>query len=129
MKRISICAATVAAFLWSPTAFAGEKIKLPSGPAKATPQVSTAIQDGRTPVTNVDWARRAYRNGYYGGYSPYYAYRPYYGVYTPSYARYYTRPYYGYSYYAPSWYYGGWAPGVTFGVGPYAYGQFGGLYW
>jgi len=129
MKRTMICAAIVATALWCSTAVAGEKIKLPSGPAKARPQVTTAIQHGKTPTTNVDWARRALRNGWYGGYAPYYSYRPYYDVYTPYYGGYYTRPYYGYSYSSPGWSYGGWGPGVGVRVGPLAYGQFGGWYW
>jgi hypothetical protein len=71
MKRMTLCAAVVAAALWGSTAFAGEKIRLPSGPAKATPQVTTAIDRGQVPVTNVNWARRAWRNGWYG--APYYS--------------------------------------------------------
>lgn len=130
MKRTVIWAAIAATALCTPSLFAGEKTKLPSGPAKATPQVTTAIQHGSTPITNVDWARRASRNGWYGGYSPYYSsYRPYYGAYTPYYGGYYTAPYDGYSYYSPGGYYGGWGPGVAVGVGPLAYGRVGGWYW
>ncbi|HWB10366.1 MAG TPA: hypothetical protein VG826_14135 [Pirellulales bacterium] len=129
MRRMTICAAVIAAALWSPTAFAGEKIQLPNGPSKASPQVTTAVERGEVPVTNVDWARRAWRNGWYGGYSPYYSYRPYFGTYAPYYGGYYTRPYYGYSYYSPGWSYGGWGPGVSVGVGPMAYGRIGGWYW
>jgi len=127
-------AAIAATALCSPPVFAGEKIKLPGGAAKAAPQVTTAIQRGKAPVTNVQLGpRRAWRNGWYGGYAPYYSsYRPYYGTYTPYYGGYYTTPYYGYSYYSPSWYYGGyggWGPGVSVGVGPMAYGRVGGWYW
>jgi len=132
MKRTMIWAAIVATTLCSPSVFAGEKIKLPGGPAKATPQVTTAIHRGDATVTNVDWARRASRNGWYGGYSPYYSYRPYFDSYAPYYGGYYTAPYYGYSYYSPSWYYGGyggWGPGASVGVGPLAYGRVGGWYW
>ena len=125
--------AIVVTALCSPSVFAGEKIKLPSGPTKATPQVTTAIQHGSAPLTSVQWgARRAWRNGGYGGYgySPYYSsYRPYYGGYTPYYGGYYTTPYYGYSYYSPGYSYGGWGPGVSVGVGPMAYGRVGGWYW
>ena len=131
MRRMMLLAA-VTSMLMSSTLFAGEKIKLPNGPAKAKPQVTTAVQRTATPVTNVNWARRAWRNGYYGGYGGYYApysyYRPYYSGYAPYYGGYYTRPYYGYSYYSPGWY-GGWGPGVSVGVGPLAYGRLGGWYW
>lgn len=131
MKRTTIWTAILATALSAPSVFAGEKTKLPSGPAKAAPQVTTAIQRGDTPVTNVQlWARRAWRNGGYGGYSPYYySYRPYYSGYAPYYGGYYTRPYYGYSYYSPGYSYGGWGPGVSYGVAPLAYGRVGGWYW
>jgi len=134
MRRFTVLAALVAAMMWGTTTFAGEKIKLPTGPANATPQVTTAIQHGPSPITNVDWARRAYRNGWgYGGYyAPYYSYRPYYGYgyASPYYGGYYTAPYYGYSYSAPGWYggYGAWGPGVGVGVGPLA-ARVGGWYW
>ncbi|HQU42018.1 MAG: hypothetical protein B7Z73_00970 [Planctomycetia bacterium 21-64-5] len=117
MRRLTVLAALVAAALWGTTALAGEKIKLPSGPAKATMQVTPAIQHGSPRITNVDWARRAWRNGWNPGYVPYYTYRPYtYGYVSPYYGGYYTSPYYGYSYYAPGAYYGG--PRVAVGVGP-----------
>ena len=116
-------------------ALAGEKIKLPTGSVSAKPKVSTAIERGtmqhaRTPVTSVDWTRRAVGNGGSGGgYAPYYSYRPYFSTYTPSYVGYYTRPYYGYSYYSPSWVYrDAWGPGMAFGVAPMTYGG-GGWYW
>jgi hypothetical protein len=132
--RKAMVLAIVAMLLWGTTTLAGEKIKLPSGPAKAAPQVTTAIQHGSAPITKVDWAGRAWRNGWYGGYGgyyrPYYSfYRPYYSGYAPYYGGYYSAPYYGYSYYAPGGYYRGWGPGASVGVGPLAYGRIGGWYW
>lgn len=137
MRRTAIVAAFVAAAVWSGAAFAGEKIKIPTGPAGTHPQVTTAIQHGKSPVTNANWARRAWRNGYGGYYAPYYSYRPYYGGYGFGNGGYYTRPYYGYPYYTPGWYggyghgglgYGGWGGYNGFG-GPLAYGRVGGWYW
>jgi hypothetical protein len=122
MRRLTVLAVLVAATLCASTAAAGEKIKLPTGPATAKPQVTTAIQHGSTPIANVAWPARALRNGWYPGsygggyYSPYYTYRPYYYGYSTPYNGYYTAPYYGYSYYAPGVYYGG--PRVAVGVGP-----------
>ncbi|HVA46557.1 MAG TPA: hypothetical protein VNH11_09300 [Pirellulales bacterium] len=127
MRRLSILAAIAAVAMWCGTASAGEKIKLPTG--KSTAQITTAVQQGTAPITNVNWATRAWRRGYYGGYSPYYySYRPYYGYgYGYPYGSYYTRPYYGYSYYSPRYY--GWGPGFRAGFGPLAFGGWGGWYW
>lgn len=131
MRRLSVFAGITAALFWGTAAMAGEKIKLPSGPSKATPQVTTAIQHGPAMITKTAWPARALRNGWAPGgygYTPYYSYyRPYYAA--PYYGGYsYTRPYYGYSYYSPGWSYG-WGPGVTYGGGPLAYGRLGGWYW
>lgn len=135
MRSSTIFAAIAAMALGATTTvLGGEKIKLPTGPAKAVPQVTTAIDHGTAPITNVAYPLRAWRNGYayYGGYSPYYSYRPYYGGYGYGYGGYYTRPYYGYSYYTPGWAYGpgvgvSVGPGVGIGVGPVA--RLGGWYW
>jgi hypothetical protein len=135
MKGTMILAAVAATALSSTAVFASERIKLPTASAAEKPQMTTAVSHDVAPVTNVAWARR----GYYGGYAPYRAYRPYYGGYGYGYGGYYTRPYYGYSYYGPGWGYGGWGPGVGIGVGrPWGPGiglgvgpvaRFGGGYW
>ncbi|HQU41889.1 MAG TPA: hypothetical protein PK867_03720 [Pirellulales bacterium] len=124
MRRLGILAAVIAAAMWCGTAWGGERTNLPT--ANGTPQVTTAVQHGTAPITNVSLAGRVWRSGY--GYYPYYAYRPYYGYgYGYPYGSYYTRPYYGYSYYRPGWY--GWGPGARLGVGPLAWGRWGGWYW
>lgn len=128
MRRISILAALAAMAIRCGTASAGEKIKLPTANAKA--QVTTAVQHGTTPITNVNWVNRAWRRGYMGYASPgyYSTYRPYYGYgYGYPYGGYYTRPYYGYSYYGPGAYIG--APGVRLGAAPFGYGGWGGMWW
>lgn len=124
MKRISILAAIAALALWCGTATAGEKIKLPTANNQA--KVSTAVQYGTTPITEVQFGpRAAFRRGYWAGYGPgyYSSYRPYYGYsYGYPYGSYYTRPYYGYSYYSPG--VSAWGPGVRVGVAPW-----GGVWW
>lgn len=104
MRRLGIFAAVATAALMGGQLLAGEKIKLPQGPSGAQAAVSTAVDHGTAGVSNVGWARRAFRRGYFGP--------GYYGPYT---SYYYTRPYYGYSYYAPGWGYG---PGF-YGGAPY----------
>lgn len=130
MKRCMIFSSMIAATLTVTTVFGGEKANRPVA-SSSQPHITTAIDRGTTPITNVVLRRR----GYYGGYR---AYRPYYGGYGYGYRGYYTRPYYGYSYYRPGWGYGygprvgvgiggTWGPGVGFGYGPMA--GFGGGWW
>lgn len=128
MKSFKILAAFAATALWATTALGAEQIKLPSGD-HANPQVISAVDHGGATITNVGWARRAVRNGWYGGYAPYYSYRPYYSGYaTPYYGGYYTRPYYGYSYYGPGWS-GGWYGGPRVGLGFGPMGVPGRIWW
>jgi hypothetical protein len=133
MRSTAILTVAAATALWAATAFAGEKIKLPTGSPALAPHVTAAVDQGTATVQNVAFGRRMARRGYYG-YTPYYSYRPYYGGYGYGYGGYYTRPYYGYSYYSPGWSYGpgwgygGWGPGYGgLGVGPMA--RMGGWYW
>ena len=120
MRKLSILAAIAAVGLWCGTASAGEKIKLPTASNQA--KVTTAVQHGTTPITTVQFGRRAaYRRGYWNGYNTpgySYSYRPYYNYgYGYPYGSYYSAPYYGYSYYSPG--VSAWGPGVRVGVAPW----------
>jgi hypothetical protein len=143
-KHLSILAIALAMFVGTTTARADTNGDVAPSTDKLTvaPAVLTSSGEAKTPITEVQYGRRAYRRGWYGspyrsygygyGYYPRYSYSYYprsayypgysYGYY-PRYGYAYSRPYYG-GYYYPR-YYTGYRGGFTYST-PGFYGSF---YW